>query len=349
MELNTAKDIVLTLHKSLVPLMFMLFIIGWIVSMKDKDEPLAYLRYIILLTLLTILSMNIFSIFQPFNDGLMNLADDVRYGSNLDIFKQLIFIDVEDHDSWTAPMSWIASSALNMMRGMAILIHDLFLSFSTLLAYMVLSLIPIICGFMAIPQLANTGLRAMQTIFSVAMWPVAFLVADIAFIGLLDYFAVNVIGDDFRGIGDFLSAFADAPEEALAPAEGFLLAGFFMVQILLYLIAPLLITIVLSGGNPAGAIAGVAGATVGMFSAGLGAAGAAASKAGMGMSGGSMRAGMSALTSQMAQLTAAMSQGGDSGQGSSGSPRSAPKINAPGPGGGVNRMGGTVKNNGNRS
>jgi hypothetical protein len=247
---------------------FLFLLIGSLTFLKDKKKPMDLLKYLILIVAII---------------GFISVWDSVLFGMKRGINSQATLASYKmklifDHltEGFPSPAgsggAWydVVGKAQNLLPAMANQLFILVAKIGHLIkqfygmiqeglitAMWIVS--PVTLVFLAIPPMQSNGVRYILASISLTMWAVGFLMVDFIIAKML-YGALqeipNVPTPPSADAMDAILWYYENQAQALAVGTGTLLTvlGIMLFAIFLYLMAPVLIFTILSGGSPGGVI-----------------------------------------------------------------------------------------------
>jgi hypothetical protein len=250
----STRTVISDCHALMGMLAFVFLVYAWIDFNRKEFELQKNLGFLVFLTLI-IASIGfgediIFSLSEAIEKFVRN------DGRVLDKYVEAMS-ELQVEGSWS---DFIIAECIGFMLPMTRICLWLVMQIMDLLQTVMLwigfALSPLMLAFMTHPVTRGIGTRYITSIFSVMLWPIGFIIAEMSFLVVLKSLASSGIAD--LVIVGRLSE-NKVPDAAIAPflAVAVILATGFLI--VMYVVAPVLITILLNGASPGAMLGAAAG------------------------------------------------------------------------------------------
>ncbi|HCE46780.1 MAG TPA: hypothetical protein DET40_24800 [Lentisphaeria bacterium] len=251
------------IREALLPLGGAFCVLGWLMRAKhvksDISDGFRIIVYFLCIAALISYYPDISLKARKIFEGV-----SVKVNQDIDVMLQnaVVNVRIEGEDSVANPVPTLARYVYNTLFWISYLIRKIAVLVQMVVIYLLIAVSPLILSFLAVPNLEGTGVKFLVTTLSITMWSIGFNLADLAVISGWQLISVLIaeyaIGGTLSGGVTVAAAVAIGATAGQVAVVGILaalaLAWYFFLGIcIFYCGGPMLLSLLLKGGDVEGA------------------------------------------------------------------------------------------------
>ena len=247
------------IYNLFLPVGFGIMILGWIVQTRDiKHDPLQGFR-IILVAMCTVALIANFRFILTKTCSMFNFEGRLVHERLLNALEVVTTFKIDSENPYSFAsignifVQWLCQGVLwigSCVAGLAVLVQDVVVQILTAVS-------PLVLSFFLVPQLSSIAIRFLLTCLAVSLWGIGFNIADIAVLYgwkiMMAKFALSAVpyaGTAANAINEAIIAGGVVSGVKVSAFILIISAFYFVFAIcIFYLTGPLLLTLLIKGGD----------------------------------------------------------------------------------------------------
>lgn len=251
----------LVLYQFFLPLSFGMIMLGWLLRTNEiKTDPHKGFN-IILLCLCTVALIRFYPDIVGQAKTMFNLEGDQNRQNLLNALAYVKKTKLEGSESiftMSKLWAWAAKWSISIIIAFAEWVVWVALLLQDMLLQILIAVCPLVLGMFMIPQTASTAVKFLLTSLAICMWSIGFNLADLSIIYGWKILSLQLLGSEMMGaavtvknVGHILAA--GGVNTSTVVSSSYLLlaiAMYFLIAVIaFYISGPLMLTMLIKGGD----------------------------------------------------------------------------------------------------